>query len=380
MEPVVHASPAFATPTRRARVRLLLPPALAYVVAPLAALLLMTVGQALRGSPPGHPNQHYAIDFREGFWQGGRDVWNGRNPYLSPAALAAKPAHDVGNFVNPAPVAVAFAPLGALPYPVAAALDSLLLIAALLLALKLLDVRDWRCYGAAFLSPAILTSISVGTLTPLLVLLLAAFWRYRDRPAASGLCLALLLIGKPFFWPLLGWLLVTRRVRAAVLSAVFTAALCLAGWAVIGFDGFTSYPSLLQTFTRVTYAISYSPAALVHAVGTGRAVAIAVTVVAAVVLLAGSAVAVRSEAVLFVAALAASFLATPVVWLHYLAILVVPIALAAPYLNALWFVPLALWATAQQHAEGSVWRLATVLAVLAAVLAVSSVRVRPAVR
>ena len=33
---------------------------------------------------------------------------------------------------------------------------------------------------------------------------------------------------------------------------------------------------------------------------------------------------------------------TPILWLHYLVLLVVPIALARPRLSALWFAPLAL--------------------------------------
>jgi hypothetical protein len=41
-------------------------------------------------------------------------------------------------------------------------------------------------------------------------------------------------------------------------------------------------------------------------------------------------------------ALAAGFVLTPILWLHYLVLLVVPIALARPRLSALWFVPLAL--------------------------------------
>jgi hypothetical protein len=38
--------------------------------------------------------------------------------------------------------------------------------------------------------------------------------------------------------------------------------------------------------------------------------------------------------------LAAALVATPILWLHYLGLLFVPIALARPRLTALWFVPL----------------------------------------
>ena len=41
-------------------------------------------------------------------------------------------------------------------------------------------------------------------------------------------------------------------------------------------------------------------------------------------------------------ALAAGFVLTPILWLHYLVLLIVPIALARPRLSRVWFVPLAL--------------------------------------
>jgi hypothetical protein len=40
--------------------------------------------------------------------------------------------------------------------------------------------------------------------------------------------------------------------------------------------------------------------------------------------------------------IAAALVLTPILWLHYLVLLFVPIALARPRLSGLWFVPLAL--------------------------------------
>ena len=64
-----------------------------------------------------------------------------------------------------------------------------------------------------------------------------------------------------------------------------------------------------------------------------------------------------------VIAVAGALLATPVLWLHYLDLLFVPIALARPRLSAIWFAPLAFWATPLAHSNGSVWRICLVLAV-----------------
>ena len=60
-----------------------------------------------------------------------------------------------------------------------------MLIAAVAATLAVLGVRDWRCYGAAYLSIAVLHDIRLGALTPLLALGLALVWRWRERGARA---------------------------------------------------------------------------------------------------------------------------------------------------------------------------------------------------
>ena len=67
-------------------------------------------------------------------------------------------------------------------------------------------------------------------------------------------------------------------------------------------------------------------------------------------------------------AVAGALLATPVLWLHYLVLLFVPIALARPRLSALWFAPLAFWLTPVAHSNGSVWRTCFALVVAALIV------------
>ena len=74
-------------------------------------------------------------------------------------------------------------PLGLLPFPLAAALMTVVLLAAVAGTLWLLDVRDWRCYGAAYLAIPVLHDVRLGALTPLLALGVALAWRWRDRAA-----------------------------------------------------------------------------------------------------------------------------------------------------------------------------------------------------
>ena len=66
---------------------------------------------------------------------------------------------------------------------------TVVLIAAVAATLAVLGVRDWRCYGAAYLSIAVLHDIRLGALTPLLALgaraRLALARRRRGRPSRS---------------------------------------------------------------------------------------------------------------------------------------------------------------------------------------------------
>jgi hypothetical protein len=74
--------------------------------------------------------------------------------------------------------------------------------------------------------------------------------------------------------------------------------------------------------------------------------------------------------------LAAALVVTPILWLHYLVLLLLPIALARPRLSALWFVPLAMtvfealdWYRGWPRGDGKA--LASVCAVVAVVFVAS---------
>ena len=81
-----------------------------------------------------------------------------------------------------------------------------------------------------------------GNLTLLLVPMVAFAWRWRDYWLRTGLLIGLAIATKLFVWPLIFWLVGTRRYRAAGAAAL-TAALGLAApWAMIRFDGFLADP------------------------------------------------------------------------------------------------------------------------------------------
>jgi hypothetical protein len=96
--------------------------------------------------------------------------------------------------------------------------------------------------------------------------------------------------------------------------------------------------------------------------------AAAVAAVAALVLLRR-----RGDEVTFAAAVLAALIATPILWNHYLVLLIAPIAVLRPRLAPLWLLPLVLWATPHPESLGIVWRIVLVLAVIA-VVAIQTVR------
>jgi hypothetical protein len=318
-------------------------------------------------------HHHFAFDFHQ-FWQGGRDVIEGRSPYPPahslPAGgdptLDAVAIQDTFRFPYPASAALAMAPFGALPFSVAAALFVLLSIAAVFLALRLLGVVDWRCYGLVFASVATLGAVRLGTFTPFLLLGLAVAWRFREKKLIVATAVGGLVLLKLFLWPLLIWLVVSRRVGSAALAVAIATAISLASWAVIGFADLANYPELLSTLASSVESKGWSAVALGLSLGLSSAAAHVLTLVLAGSALAFAAVAPggRRDLWSFTVAIAAAILLSPIVWLHYFLLLVAPLAIAFPALAPAWFIPLALWAWPFQETGGDVWKIALGLAVL----------------
>ena len=186
-------------------------------------------------------SQHHAfgIEFLGNLWRPARDVLAGRSPY-HPArvagalaglraghpppglALAVYPAY-------PAPALLLGLPFAHVSGHVAAWLWMVVLLASSFGALRLMGVRDWRCYGAAALSITLLSAVMLGSVTPLMLLGAAAAWRYRDRWRACALAVASLIALKLILWPLVVWLWFTGRRRAAATSLAGGLLLVVAG-------------------------------------------------------------------------------------------------------------------------------------------------------
>jgi len=289
----------------------------------------------------------FALDFHHYYWLGGHYVVHGRSPFPPPSPDAVFLTHIYPAGPYPAPVPVFFAPFGLLPVQLAEGIFTAILIGALLLALYLVGVRDWRCYGAAFLWAPVAFGIQTANLTLLLVLGLAILWRLRHRIAGPGVALGVLVSLKLFLWPLVIWLVATRRYAAAAWSLAVAAVLTLGTWAMLGFAGFRDYPRVVRIFGHYFETTSYTPFALLVHLGVAPQLARACGLVLTLAALTALVLTARrngGDATSFALAVATALLATPIVWLHYFALLLVPLAVLSPTLSVAWVLPVVLWA------------------------------------
>ena len=307
------------------------------------------------------------------FRHAGNAVLHGHSPYVEPtrALLGSN-----NRFVYPTPFALPFISLAVLPERVAAVLYLCSSIAAVPAALWLLGVRDRRCYGAAFIGIPVLGGLALGTVGPFLLLLVALGWRYRDRTVA-GVPLALAAAAKLFVWPVLVWLVVTRRWRATAAAAVTLGSVLLL-WFAIDPTGMRRYPQTVRVLNEVQRWKSYSPQSLTISLGLPVVFGSVLLAVLGLATVAAIVVAARSlgEDRAFGVAVVGALVASPILWLHYLVLLFVPIALVRPRLSPLWFLPVVVWVTPHPDAFGIVWKIVVVLAAAAAA-AIATLRRRP---
>jgi hypothetical protein len=328
------------------------------VVGPLWVL----VGAALRGK--------FALDFRLAFLPAAHSVLHADSPY---SALGSRALSEGTAFLYPPLGAYLLAPFTLLP-PLAAEIVAVSLVAAAVpAALSLLGVRDWRCYAIAFLWWPTIIGIQTGNLTLPMLLGLAVIWRYRDRSVVTALAAGFVVALKLFFWPILIWLVATRRYRTAALAVATSVLLVIVPWAGIGFTGLRGYPHLLTTVSANEGPHSYSVAALFHSVVPTWVGATAIeTVLGAGVLLFVLVAGRRGrDRDAFALSIVAVLVLTPLLEMHYLAALLVIVALYRPRFGLAWVAPLLIWG-APATATGSTIQVAHVLIVVAASIALAA--------
>ena len=310
-------------------------PLLLFVLPVTFALLLAFAGYA--ASWP------IGFDFRGTLWEPARAVLDGLPIYPEPTRENVV----VGNpTVYPPVFILAAIPLALLPVTLASWLWFFLLAVCVVAAMWIVGLRDWRCHVLAVTSPVVVHGLYYGNLTIVLVLLVALAWRFRDEARLAGLALGAAVAAKLFVAPLVVWLLLTRRFRAAAWTVGTAVVLVLGAWALIGFEGLRDYPKLLRTVQDVYAIRSVSLSTVAGALGLSVTAAVAVAASAGLVCLGAAAWLVRQadgDRRAFAVVVTACIVASPIVWPNYAALLFVPIAITWPRLAPAWFFGYAIW-------------------------------------
>jgi hypothetical protein len=349
-----------------------LAPALPFVGIAVAVIAAAWAGEIYATKIHGAFHAHQAPPDLGVFLAAAGKVLHGASPYAF---------NGDRTYAYPPLVALLAAPLHSFSVGVATFVWTLGGLAAVCGALWLLAVRDARCYALALVYPVTKSAVGLGTIGPLLLLTVAIAWHWRDRVAgavAAGAAVAL----KLFLWPLVPWLALTRRLRFVLFAVASALGLALIPWAAIGLDGLRGYPGLLRHLSRDEATSSYSVVALAVRAHLPESVGYVLSFVVAAALLFAAWRVARDERLsgsdrdvaTLTLAIAAGLAASPIVWVHYFLLLLVPLALARPRLSVWWFVPFAYYPLGE-HAwpAGDAWKLGlalvTTLLLLAAPLA-----------
>jgi hypothetical protein len=326
------------------------------VAAVLVAVGIVTVTWTLALVERGSRQGELGDDFKTSVWSPDRALLDGQ----SPLRHYSDAGHDGGTVYQPIAALVTL-PFSLPPYAIAGVLWTFVLVLAVVGALWACGVRDWRCYVAACGSPPVVAGLVYGNVSLVLVLAVALAWRLRDRPWGVAALLGLVVAAKLFLWPLVVWLAITRRYRACALAVASGVAFVVVGWATVGFEGLSEYPSMLARHAAENDQDGVSIAALGAQLGLpgNQVLALAAGVVALWMAWRNRAL----ELGAFAWAVTAALLASPMVWWHYYALLLVPIALAAPRWRLVWLAPYAMFPQAADAVVGTA--LSAVVAVFA---------------
>jgi Glycosyltransferase family 87 len=240
-----------------------------------------------------------------------------------------------GLFDYPPTFILAVLPFAAVLSPLAASLAWIAMLnVAFLVGVAILPVGRqvrWAILLLAGLSWPYLYAVKLGQLGPLLFLLYAIAWRWAERPAGPGISAALGTAAKLQPLLLFGWALATRRFRAVAIGLGVLLAAAVVAAAVAGPGAWLDWIGLISRVgsNALTAPQVLSVGALAYRAGVPLPIA--------TLLQWGSAAAVAAVAlaawlrypppVAIVVTGVASVLVSPIVWAHYAAIILLPVAL-----------------------------------------------------
>jgi hypothetical protein len=287
----------------------------AFVVFQVMALALV----AVRGTNVGFDFQAYA--------RASQRVLDGLPVY----DLTVKVAGDFAAFFYPPPFALAFIPFAIVPQAIGLWQWSALGIGSIGAGIAILPIKPrarWIVLALSVIHWPVLYSILLSQVGPLLFLLFAIGWRWRDRPLVLGLTMATGAMIKIQPVILFGWAALTGRWRAVGIGLAAMVAAAVVSTLILGPGVWADFVGLVGRVSSVTTPKSVSVGAVAYQAGVSETAAqliqlVTMAVVAAVVLVA---IVKASPEVSYLTTAVASQLLSPIVWDHYAVVLILPTA------------------------------------------------------
>jgi hypothetical protein len=238
-----------------------------------------------------------------------------------------------GLYMYAPPLGVAFTPVVGMDADLGIRLWFIVHVVALAFACALMPVRislRLAGFGVAALSLAATRDLVLGNVSVLLLLPLSVAWRWLDRPLGQ-IALAFAISVRPTLGILLIWQLLRRRWRAVAWTLGAGLALVFLTLPFVGVRGYLDYVTVLRNMTDVS-GVTYN-----HDLGSVALELGAGSPAVTVALLAGYVVGIgamllslrRDRETGFMVTLMASLLLAPLLWDHYLAMLLLPAAFLA---------------------------------------------------
>lgn len=334
----------------------------------MRSIVIVAISLALLVVYIGLSRPTFAVDLHP-TWEAAARVAHGNTDLYGPITFTERDGLHHASYIYPPILAILLVPFGLLSFGVASGLFIAVSIVAVVASLRLLGVTDWRCFGVAAIWPPVIGGIALGNITAFLLLGVALGWRFRARRDISSVSLAFLAVVKLFLWPLLVWE-ARASLRRLVITFGYAVVILLGSWAAIGFAGLRGYWGVLEKIEPYWQSTGYGFSPLLQDAGmptTATSILLSMLSLASTVsvaaLIAKKRLDDRQSLVLLVAV---ALLFSPVSWLHYAMLLIVPIALTTPRFSWQWLLPMALWATPAEQANGSVWRLVLFALVISA--------------
>jgi len=235
-------------------------------------------------------------------------------------------------FLYPPPFALVLIPFALLPAHLGLWLWEGLAIASFVVGVAILPVRvpvRWGVMLLGALDWPLVYAIKLGQVGPLLFLLFAIGWRWRDRATPLGLSVAAGALVKVQPLILFGWAGLTGRWRAVATAIVALVAAALVSTIAFGPGVWADYLALLRRVSSpVTTPHNFTPGALAYQAGLPEPSAQALQVAATIAVIAVVVLAIQtaSHEVSFLTIVVASQILSPLLWDHYAVILLLPVA------------------------------------------------------